>query len=172
MAFKYTDAVFRITNDGLYCDFCEAIFATAEQFQQHRRTHPPFGHVEKAVLLALANHANDEGVCWPGYTLLSKETFLSRASVSKGINNLCEIGIVTRERSQRYSTVYRLNIETDRDVIEAKQRRAMKDAGIDIPTETVRLRGKTYRRVPKEDIQPSMTAFNIEDEDDFLQVSQ
>jgi DNA-binding MarR family transcriptional regulator len=191
MSFKFTDAVFRITNNGIYCPFCERVFTggttikrkiqaemrervlTAEgELLEHTKTHP-FGHAEKAVLLALANHANEDGICWPGYTLLCAETYLSRGSVSAAIANLSKMNLITiMEQSKRRSTTYKLNLETDPDVIDAKQRKAMKDAGIEIPTETVRLRGKTYTRKPADDTQPPTTAFDIEDEDDFLPVPQ
>jgi hypothetical protein len=143
MAFKYTDVVFKITNGGTFCDFCGTLFNTAKEFKEHRGTHP-FGHVEKAVLLALADHAN------------------------KAINNLCEIGIITRDTSQRSST-YRLNIETDPAVIDANRKKAMNDAGIEPPDKTVRMGGKTYSRKPQEEIQfldgdKATTTFNIEDE--------
>lgn len=172
MAFKYTDVVFKITNGGTFCDFCETLFNTAKEFKEHRGTHP-FGHVEKAVLLALADHANSDGVCWPGYTLLCEETFLSRASVSKAINNLCEIGFITIDKSQRSSTTYQLNIETDPAVIDANRKKAMNDAGVEPPAKIVRMGGKTYSRKPQEEIQfldgdKATTTFDIENEDDEL----
>jgi DNA-binding MarR family transcriptional regulator len=193
MSFKFTDAVFKITNNGNYCLFCNKVFAggtiakrkrkgkmqdkvltAEEELVEHSKTHP-FGHVEKAVLLALADHANDDGICWPGYTLLSAETYLSRASVSTAIANLSEMNLITiTEKSKRRSTVYKLNIETDPAVIDANHKKAMDAAGIEPPVMTVRMGGKTYRRKPKEEVEfldeskASTTAFNIEDEDDEL----
>src|ERR1019366_6336950 len=112
-----------------------------------------------AVLLALADHANDDGICWPGYTLLSGETYLSRASVSTAITNLSEMKLITiMEKSARRSTTYKLNLETDPAVIEANGKKAMDAAGVEPPVKTVRMGGKTYRS-------KATTTFNIEDED-------
>lgn len=192
MAFKYTDQVFKITNGGAYCSFCNKLFTggttakrkekgamrdkvltAEEELLEHNRTHK-FGHVEKAVLLALADHANEDGICWPGYTLLSAETYLSRASVSAAITTLSEMKLITIiEKSKRRSTTYKLNLETGPAVIEAHQKKAMKAAGVEPPVHTVRMRGKSYGRKPKEEIEfldetTATTTFNIEDEDDEL----
>jgi hypothetical protein len=193
MAFKYTDAVFKITNNGNYCSFCNKVFiggttamrikkgkmqdkvlTAEEELMEHNETHP-FGHVEKAILLALADHANENGICWPGYTLLSAETYLSPASISTAIANLSEMTLITiTEKSKRSSTVYKLNLETDPAVIDANWKKAMDAAGIEPPTKTVRIGGKTYRRKPKEEIQfleddtTATKPFNIDDDDDDL----
>jgi hypothetical protein len=198
MSFRYTDAVFKITNHGNYCLFCNKVFAggtiakrkrkgkmqdkvltAEEELLAHSKTHP-FGHVEKAVLLALADHANENGICWPGYTLLCAETYLSRTSVSTAITNLSEMNIITiTEKSKRHSTAYKLNLETDTAVIEVNWKKAMDAAGIEPPTKTVRIGGKTYRRKPKEESNASeeeikfldeataTTNSNIEDDDDL-----
>jgi hypothetical protein len=180
MAFKYTDQVFKITNNGIYCSFCNKVFTggttakrkvkgemrdkvltAEEELLEHNETHP-FGHIEKAVLLALADHANDDGICWPGYTLLSAETYLSRASVSTAITNLSEMKLITiTEKSKRRSTTYKLNLETAPAVIEANGKKAMDAAGVEPPVKTIRMGGKTYRS-------KATTTFNIEDEDDEL----
>lgn len=45
-------------------------------------------HTQKLVLLALADNANDEGVCWPSITTLSKKCELSRRAVMSQIKLL------------------------------------------------------------------------------------
>lgn len=192
MSFKYTDAVFKITNHGNYCLFCNKVFTSGriakrkkkgemvdkvlsaeDELLEHSKTHP-FGHVEKAVLLALADHANEDGICWPGYTLLSAETYLSKSSVSTAITNLSEMNLITiTEKSKRRSTAYKLNLETDAAVTEANRKKAMDAAGITPPVKTVRMGGNTYRRKSKEennvpDNCTATTNFNIEEDDDDL----
>jgi hypothetical protein len=199
MSFKYTDAVFKITNNGIYCSFCNKVFTggttakrkmkgkmrdkvltAEEELVEHNETHP-FGHAEKAVLLALADHANENGICWPGYTLLCAETYLSRSSISTAITNLSEMNIITiTEKSKRRSTSYKLNLETDPAVIEANRKKAMDTAGIKPPVKTIRMGGKTLRRKSPEESKVSgeeieflddateTNNFNIEEDDDDL----
>lgn len=197
MAFKYTDAVFKITNNGNYCLFCKKVFTggtTAqrkmkgnmrdkvltdeEELLDHNKTHK-FSHVEKAVLLALADHANDDGICWPGYTLLCAETYLSRGSVSTAITNLSEMNLITiTDKSKRHAATYKLNLETNPAVIEANRKEAMNAAGIEPPVKTIRMGGKTYIRKPSGeskvceerieflDDTTGTPTFNIEEADD------
>lgn len=56
---------------------------------------------EKLVLLALADHANMEGQCWPSQTKIAQRCSLSRGRVNKAFGKLEELGflsIVPRER--------------------------------------------------------------------------
>lgn len=51
---------------------------------------------QRLVLLSLANHADDRGVCWPSIDTLSKEARLSRRRVEEAIRGLVATGIVQR----------------------------------------------------------------------------
>lgn len=63
---------------------------------------------QKAVLISLADNANDEGVCWPSIARISQRTCLSERTVQTAIKWLGSVGILSvRERIGR-STVYTL----------------------------------------------------------------
>lgn len=55
----------------------------------------------KAVLLAIANYADEEGICWPSQEQLADDTELSRHSVMRAIDHLEELGLLSRERRHR-----------------------------------------------------------------------
>lgn len=45
-------------------------------------------HTDKLVLLALADNASDEGICWPSVNTLVKKTCLSRRGVQASVARL------------------------------------------------------------------------------------
>lgn len=55
----------------------------------------------KSVLLAVANYADEEGVCWPSQEQLSDDTELSRHSIMRALDQLEEQGLLSRERRHR-----------------------------------------------------------------------
>jgi hypothetical protein len=62
----------------------------------------------KAVLISLADQANDDGVCWPSVRTMITRTCLSERAVQGAIKELVELGhLEAKERSGR-STVYRV----------------------------------------------------------------
>lgn len=65
---------------------------------------------EKLMLLALADHANDEDfTCWPSLTHLEKKTGLNRTTVWRSIDRLVELGAVTRHGTHASgATIYRV----------------------------------------------------------------
>lgn len=65
----------------------------------------------KLILLKLADHANDDGVCWPSWGHLTKHTGCSRATVARSLNELEQMGIITRESRLGTSNVYNLHEE-------------------------------------------------------------
>jgi hypothetical protein len=90
--------------------YIEHVQTGHEELLEHSKTHP-YGAVERTVLLQLAEHANDEGGCFPGYTLLHEETYLSKGAISEAIGNLVELGLISIvEKGRRRSTTYLLNI--------------------------------------------------------------
>lgn len=63
---------------------------------------------QKAVLISLADNANDEGVCWPSVARIAQRTCLSERTVQTAIKWLTQVGLLEiRERMGR-STVYTL----------------------------------------------------------------
>lgn len=67
---------------------------------------------EKILLLALADHADSEGVCWPSLDRMQEMTGLNRSTVTRNLKALESMGIIYRERSKGgsgLSTRYRLN---------------------------------------------------------------
>lgn len=74
----------------------------------------------KLVLLALADYADDDGVCWPGFDALSEKTSMSRSSVVESIKALEQAGLIVIEkradaRGYRASNRYQLNISNVRN---------------------------------------------------------
>ena len=55
----------------------------------------------KAVLVALANYAGPDCVCWRGQDRIAADTELSRASVLRALKALEEFGLIERERRHR-----------------------------------------------------------------------
>lgn len=63
---------------------------------------------QKAVLISLADNANDEGVCWPSVARISERTCLAERTVQAAIKWLSHVGLLSvRERMGR-STMYTL----------------------------------------------------------------
>jgi biotin operon repressor len=56
---------------------------------------------EKLVLLALCDHANDDGVCYPSQEYLAQKCSMSPRSLIDQINKLKQHGILTAERRQK-----------------------------------------------------------------------
>lgn len=63
---------------------------------------------QKAVLVSLADQANDEGVCWPSVGTLSKRTCLSERAVQGAVRWLQEKGALSIDERKGRSTIYRV----------------------------------------------------------------
>ncbi len=61
----------------------------------------PLSQSEKLVLLALADHANDDGVCYPSQEYLAEKCSMSRRSLIDQIKKLKAYGILIAERRQK-----------------------------------------------------------------------
>jgi DNA-binding transcriptional regulator YhcF (GntR family) len=55
----------------------------------------------KSVLLAVANYADEEGICWPSQDQLAEDTELSRHSIMRALDQLEDMGLMSRERRHR-----------------------------------------------------------------------
>lgn len=63
----------------------------------------------KAVLISLADQANDAGVCWPAIGTICKRTCLSERTVQSAISWLRASGVLLVNRSPGRSTNYQIN---------------------------------------------------------------
>lgn len=67
---------------------------------------------QKLVLLSLADRAGEDHTCWPSMKRISDDCCLSKSSVKRAINQLCEIGILRRENrvqgKANLSSVYQI----------------------------------------------------------------
>ena len=61
---------------------------------------------QKAVLISLADNANDDGVCWPSIRYIAERTCLSPRAVQGAIRWLVEKGALKINERQGRSTVY------------------------------------------------------------------
>ncbi len=50
----------------------------------------------KLVLLKLADHANDQGECWPSYQYIADQCEMSKRSAMRHIESLCAEGLIER----------------------------------------------------------------------------
>ena len=67
---------------------------------------------DKIVLLALADHANDEGRCWPGVGSIKDKCGLSQRGVQNAIKRLCEAGHLSRIERSGTTALYRVHPRT------------------------------------------------------------
>ena len=83
------------------------------------------GQAETLVLLALADAADDDGLCWPSQAVLARKARISERSARRHIEFLREAGLVDVEtRSSlkgRRSNLYRLNVGADYERVPAGQ---------------------------------------------------
>lgn len=63
---------------------------------------------QKAVLISLADQANDDGYCWPSVGTIAKRTCLSERAVQGAIKWLQSANLMTASERNGTSSVYRL----------------------------------------------------------------
>ena len=68
----------------------------------------------KAVLISLADNANDDGFCYPSIDYICERTCLSKRAVIEAIKRLENLSLVVANRSKRNTTY---TISTDADVL-------------------------------------------------------
>lgn len=61
---------------------------------------------QKLVLLAFADWANDEGLCWPSIERVCVKSSLTRRTVQVAIRDLSEMGLLVQEKSTGRSCKY------------------------------------------------------------------
>lgn len=63
---------------------------------------------QKAVLISLADNANDEGVCWPSVKRIAERTCLSERAVQGALRWLTSAGLLVAKERDGRSTVYEI----------------------------------------------------------------
>jgi len=61
---------------------------------------------QKAVLISLADQANDDGVCWPAIGTIANRCCMSERAVRTAMDHLDAVGLLSRERRFNSSNVY------------------------------------------------------------------
>ncbi|HHA2449641.1 TPA: helix-turn-helix domain-containing protein [Stenotrophomonas maltophilia] len=61
---------------------------------------------QKAVLISLADQANDDGVCWPAVGTIAARCCMSARAVRSAMDHLEAVGLLARDRRLNSSTVY------------------------------------------------------------------
>lgn len=74
--------------------------------------------ITRLVLIGLANHANDRGICFPSMRTLAREAHVSLGAVSASIDRLTTLGEVEiiQPGDNRRSTRYRLTYKSVREM--------------------------------------------------------
>ena len=67
-------------------------------------------HTEKLVLLALADNANDDGVCWPSIGTLAEKCNLTGQGVRDQIHKFQALGLIEIQPRSLSSNIYLLKI--------------------------------------------------------------
>ena len=66
----------------------------------------------KAVLISLADNANDAGVCWPSVATICTRTCLHRTTIMRAILDLERRGILVIDHSNGRHNTYRLTVDS------------------------------------------------------------
>lgn len=85
---------------------------------------------QKAVLISLADQANDDGVCWPAIGTVAKRCCMSARAVRSAMDHLEAVGLLSRERRFNSSNVYVVTpAKFDADAAATKGKRKSAKAG-------------------------------------------
>lgn len=85
---------------------------------------------QKAVLISLADQANDDGVCWPAVGTIAARCCMSARAVRTAMDHLETAGLLTRDRRFNSSTVYKVTpANFDKAVAPSKAGRKAGKAG-------------------------------------------
>ncbi|UXB33919.1 helix-turn-helix domain-containing protein [Stenotrophomonas maltophilia] len=85
---------------------------------------------QKAVLISLADQANDDGVCWPAVGTIAARCCMSARAVRTAMDHLEAVGLLTRDRRFNSSTVYKVTpANFDKAAVPSKAGRKSGKAG-------------------------------------------
>ena len=65
---------------------------------------------QKAILISLADRADEDGFCYPSYDDICRRSCASRKTLISTLKVLEELELITRHRRYSQSTIYRVNI--------------------------------------------------------------
>lgn len=126
------------------------------------------------VMVKLADHANDDGVCWPSQTTIAARTGLSRQTVNKVINELERRGMLRKvQQKTRRGCVYQLQFEAD--IKETVPQRSQEDVKyVDtLPVEAVKhVDTLSVEDVKHVDILPAEAVKHVDTEPSVLESSR
>lgn len=89
---------------------------------------------QKAVLISLADQANDDGVCWPAIGTIARRCCMSERAVRSAMDHLEAVGILARERRFNSSSNYTVSpAKYDQSKVAAKGKRKVGKAEISGP---------------------------------------
>ncbi|PMQ04189.1 hypothetical protein DyAD56_15990 [Dyella sp. AD56] len=118
----------------------------------------------KAVLISLADNANDQGYCWPSLTTICERTCFGRTAVIDAIKWLEKYKAVKADRTDRYKTTYNVTpaaFAAGELVHEGNQsgRRTSSDDGglVRLPDNEVRETDDEVRQADTNRQEPSLT---------------
>lgn len=72
--------------------------------------HPGINSTQKIVLLALADWANDEGMCWPSIQRIADKCCLTTRAVQKALRAMEEMGLLRYEDGVHKSRTYWISL--------------------------------------------------------------
>lgn len=67
-------------------------------------------HTCKLVLVALSDHANSDGICWPSVARLAHRCDISRRTVQRALRELEKAALITITKKVGTSSSYKLNL--------------------------------------------------------------
>jgi len=73
---------------------------------------PMENHTEKLVALAIADNANDAGVCWPSVPTIARKCDLTEQGVQNRLKSLQKSGWLKVERKPGQSNTYTIHPPT------------------------------------------------------------
>jgi hypothetical protein len=115
---------------------------------------------KRLVLLALADSANDEGVCWPSVATIARKAGASKRRTEEVLAELASAEVVTKRARWNDSNVYTLNLaDLGKDSAEATPResRAPREEVGDPPAKSA--------GPPREEVGPNRKRTQIEPKD-------
>lgn len=75
--------------------------------------YPELTHLDQLILLALADHANDDGQAWPSQGRIAEKTSASRQRVCEHLRTMERLGLVTKIKPANESGVWLIQLNLD-----------------------------------------------------------
>lgn len=69
-------------------------------------------HKATVVYIYLKDHADKNGTCWPGIKTIAKDLKMSKSTVLRAMNELCDAGLVKKEHRWRENGSMTSNLYT------------------------------------------------------------